>query len=84
MAGTRTSERYCKMKITTNIPSVIMVRGTKLRIDYPGQPKTCSRCMKFWSSCPGSGKVEKCKKEGGEEKKEQGKVPLRGEEQKQE
>ena len=24
--------------------------------------------MKFWSSCPGGGKIEKCKKEGGEEK----------------
>ena len=68
MDGVRTSERSCRMKIWTNIPSVIMVRGTKLRVDYPGQPKTCSRCMKFWSSCPGGGKVEKCKKEGGEEK----------------
>ena len=68
MDGVTTSERKCRMKIWTNIPSIIMVRGVKLRIDYPGQPKTCSRCMKFWSSCPGGGKTEKCKKEGGEEK----------------
>ena len=68
MIGVKTADRSCKMKVEHNIPSIILIRGTKVRIDYPGQPKTCSRCCKYWSACPGSGKVEKCKKEGGEEK----------------
>ena len=66
--GAVTSERKCKMAIVTNIPSIIFVRGYKLRVDYTGQPKTCSRCGKWWAVCPGNGKADKCKKEGGEEK----------------
>ena len=68
MIGVKTADRSCKMKVETNIPSIILIRGTKVRIDYAGQPKTCSRCCKYWSVCPGTGKVEKCKKEGGEER----------------
>ena len=68
MEGVKTAERTCRMKIQHNIPSLILVRGVKVRIDYPGQPKTCTRCLKFWSACPGGGKVEKCKKENGEER----------------
>ena len=68
MVGVKTLDRSCKMKVEHNIPSIILVRGTKVSIDYAGQPKTCSRCCKNWSMCPGTGKVERCKKEGGEEK----------------
>ena len=67
--GVTVAERWCRMKIETNIPSLIVVRGVKLRVDYQGQPKTCSRCYKFWTSCPGDGKADKCKKAGGEEVK---------------
>ena len=70
MDGVITTERRCKMKISTNIPSLIMVRGIKMRCSYPGQPKTCSRCMRYWSSCPGGGKVEKCKKEAPNDEKD--------------
>ena len=48
---------------------MIMVRGVKLRVDYVGQPKTCSRCMKVSVVCPGGAKADKCKKAGGEEVK---------------
>ena len=68
MDGVKTTDRKCRMKIKTNLPSIIMVRGIKLRVDYPGQPKTCSRCHKYWSVCPGGGKVDKCRDEGGEER----------------
>ena len=68
MKGVKVFERTCKMKIEHNIPSLILVRGQKIRIDYAGQPKTCSHCLKYWSACPGGGKVDKCKKEGGVEK----------------
>ena len=68
MRGVKTAERKLRMKIRTNIPSYIMVLGQKLKIDYSGQPKTCQRCHKYWSTCPGSGKADKCKKAGGEEK----------------
>ena len=67
MAGVKTADRCCKMKIRVNIPSQIVIRGQKMRIDYSGQPKTCSRCQKYWTACPGGGKVEKCKKAGGQE-----------------
>ena len=67
MSGEKTAERKIRMKIQTNIPSFIIVLGNKLKIDYPGQPKTCPRCQKYWNTCPGQGKVEKCKKAGGEE-----------------
>ena len=63
------TDRACRMKIQHNIPSMIMVRGVKLRVDYSGQPKTCSRCFKYWGACPGDGKADKCKKAGGEEAK---------------
>ena len=68
MRGVKTAERTLRMKIKTNIPSFIMVQGTKLKVDYAGQPKTCPRCQKYWATCPGGGKVDKCKKNGGEEK----------------
>ena len=68
MRGVKTAERTLRMKVKTNIPSFIMVLGTKLKVDYAGQPKTCPRCQKYWAMCPGSGKVDKCKKNGGEEK----------------
>ena len=68
MSGVKTAERTLRMKIKVNIPSFIVVLGNKLKVDYPGQPKTCPRCQKYWSTCPGQGKVEKCKKAGGEEK----------------
>ena len=67
MSGVKTADRNCKMKIKINIPSQIVIRGVKMRIDYSGQPKTCSRCQKYWTACPGGGKVEKCKKAGTEE-----------------
>ena len=69
MNGVKTADRACRMKIQHNIPSMIMVRGVKLRVDYSGQPKTCSRCFKYWGACPGDGKADKCKKAGGEEAK---------------
>ena len=68
MSKVKTAERTIRMKIKVNIPSFIVVQGNKLKVDYPGQPKTCPRCQKYWSTCPGQGKVEKCKKAGGEEK----------------
>ena len=68
MKGVKTAERTLRMKIKVNIPSYIMVLGQKLKCDYPGQPKTCPRCHRYWSTCPGSGKVDKCKKAGQEEK----------------
>ena len=69
MNGVKTADRACRMKIRHNIPSMIMIKGVKLRVDYQGQPKTCSRCCKYWGSCPGDGKADKCKKAGGEEAK---------------
>ena len=69
MDGVKTSDRTCRMKIEHQIPSMIMVRGVKLRVDYAGQNKTCSRCFKYWGACPGDGKADKCKKAGGEEVK---------------
>ena len=68
MAGVVTPEREVIMKITTNIPSLIMIRGQKVKVEYQGQPKTCSYCQKYWATCPGNGNVEKCKKNGGQEK----------------
>ena len=67
MEGVRTAERDCRMKIRYNIPSLIMVRGVKIMVHYPGQPKTCTHCLQWWHYCPGGGKVDKCKKNGGKE-----------------
>ena len=68
MDGVITSERKVGLKIKHNIPSFIMIRGTKIKVEYQGQPKTCGYCSRYWSTCPGGGKVEKCKKNGGQEK----------------
>ena len=68
MDGVKTSERTVIVRIIHNIPSYILVNGVKLRIDYTGQAKTCGRCHKYWSTCPGGGKMDKCKKAKGEEK----------------
>ena len=68
MDGVITPERNLLLKIHHNIPSFIIVKGTKLRVYYPGQPKTCGRCHRYWNTCPGGGKVDKCKKAKGEEK----------------
>ena len=67
-AGWGTPERKLLLKINHNVPSFILVKGTKLRVHYAGQPKTCGRCHKYWNSCPGGGKMDKCKKAKGEEK----------------
>ena len=68
MAEVKTADRFLRKKIKTNIPSFIMVQGQKVKVDYSSQPKTCPRCQKYWATCPGGGKVDKCKKAGGEEK----------------
>ena len=68
MRGVKLAERTVRLKIKVNIPTIIVVQGLKLRINYAGQPQTCPRCQKYWGSCPGGGKVEKCKKANGEEK----------------
>ena len=68
MDGVKTADRVCTIKIINNIPSYIIVKGIKLKVDYSGQPKTCGRCHKYWAACPGGGKIDKCKKNKGEEK----------------
>ena len=56
------------IKIKHNIPSYVVIRGSRIRVEYPGQPKTCSYCAKYWTTCVGGGKADKCKKNGGQEK----------------
>ena len=68
MKGVKLADRTMRMKIKVNVPSFIVVNGQKLKINYVGQPQTCPRCQKYWGSCPGGGKVDKCKKANGEEK----------------
>ena len=68
MDGVITPERSLVIKIKHNIPSFVQVDGVRLRIAYAGQPKTCGRCHRYWSACPGGGKIEKCKKAKGPEK----------------
>ena len=68
MKGVKLADRTMRMKIKVNVPSFIVVLGQKLKINYVGQPQTCPRCQKYWGSCPGGGKVDKCKKANGEEK----------------
>ena len=45
-----------------------MIRGNRVKVNYDHQNMTCGRCAKYWSACPGGGKVDKCKRAGGEEK----------------
>ena len=68
MAGVIVAEREVGIKIKHNIPSYIMIRGTRVKVDYQGQPKTCSFCSRYWTTCVGGGKADKCKKNGGQEK----------------
>ena len=68
MKGVKLADRTMRMKIKVNVPSFIVVLGQKLKINYVGQPQTCPRCQKYWGSCPGGGRVDKCKKANGDEK----------------
>ena len=49
------------MVVNTPIPSHILIGGVKVKISYQGQARTCGRCYKYWSSCPGGGKAAVCK-----------------------
>ena len=70
MDGVTLTDRICKMVITHSIPSHILVEGIKIKIVYDGQSRTCGRCYKFWSLCPGNGKVEVCRAKAEAENKE--------------
>ena len=62
MEGVILPDRECKMIVKVGIPSHIQVGGHKIKILYEGQSRTCSRCYKFWSDCPGKGNSADCKK----------------------
>ena len=61
MDGVVLTDRICKMIINHPIPSHILVEGIKLKVIYEGQSRTCGNCYKFWSNCPGNGKVDICR-----------------------
>ena len=62
MDGVILPDRQCKMIIRAQIPSHVLVGGVKVKILYEGQSRTCARCFKFWSQCPGKGNSGECKK----------------------
>ena len=61
MDGVIMPDRMCRMVVTHPIPSHILVGGVKIKISYQGQARTCGRCYKYWSNCPGGGKTSVCK-----------------------
>ena len=61
MDGVMLPDRMCLMVVNTPIPSHILIGGVKVKISYQGQARTCGRCYKYWSSCPGGGKAAVCK-----------------------
>ena len=40
----RNGVRTARMRLKSDIPSVVRIAGTYIRLWYPGQPKTCRRC----------------------------------------
>lgn len=75
MDGVVLTDRMARITITHPIPSHILVENIKLKVVYEGQARTCGRCYKFWSNCPGNGKTDLCKAKeeaANEEKKKNG------------
>lgn len=60
MDGVQKSDRMVKMKVRRNIPSIILVKGKKVRIHYEGQAKNCPRCLCRLHICPSKGDARKC------------------------
>ena len=61
MDGVTLTDRQCKMIVKHPIPSHILIGGVKVKISYEGQARTCGRCYKYWSACPGGGKADICR-----------------------
>ena len=45
-----------------------LLGGSKIRVAYPGNTRTCGRCHQGPATCPGRGKARECGEQGGERK----------------
>ena len=75
MDGVVLTDRIASMEIVYSIPSHILVEGVKLKVSYEGQARTCGRCYRLWSNCPGNGKADVCRAKeeaANKEKKDKG------------
>ena len=51
---------------TTNMGTYHFIDGSRIRVFYRGNTKTCGRCHKSSGQCPGDGVARECEEQGGE------------------
>ena len=60
LAGKRNGTRIYSMEISRNMGSTHIIDGEKVSVKYPGQIKTCNKCQKPATVCPGKGIAREC------------------------
>ena len=66
MVGLETGDKEVQMYVHRQIPSYgLLENGRRVRIDYPAQAQTCSRCHQGIRGCKGKANAAKCEKAGG-------------------
>ena len=60
LAGKRNGNRIYSVEVKKNIGSTHIIDGEKVSIRYTGQMKTCNKCHKDASICPGKGLAKDC------------------------
>ena len=60
LAGKRNGNRIYSMVVKKNLGSTHIIDGERVSIKYSGQRKTCNRCHKEASKCPGKALARNC------------------------
>ena len=66
--GQANGDRRIKVDVSEQISPMgtyHSIRGRRVQIVYPGNPKTCGNCHKTPTYCPGKGIAKKCRNNGG-------------------
>ena len=66
-SGLKNGDRRFMMDFTggKNMGSYHPVDGINVHVSYPGQRRTCARCHRTATTCPGSGLAQACENNGG-------------------